>query len=224
MGGYLTIKNMNQLHLYFIFVKCVLDFKPNLLSGQTARVETKESRVKRVKSRNLVHQQENNTSSCYDISFKHFLSILPIPLCGCVSTLFPLYLESSRPLPPLPHTRSRAREKKAGNLTRLHISPDFILAYFKKSLGFYSGIFFPKGGQKKQTFTNSTTEGEEWTEDRQSSPYKRRGTDFTPSRLLWKPHFGVGYFSRICERLHSCFFKCKTFFLPVSCTIQILGE
>lgn len=162
MGGYLTIKNINQLHLYFIFVKCVLDFKPNLLSGQTARVETKESRVKRVKSRNLVHQQENSTSSCYDISFKHFLSILSIPFLGCVSTLFPLYLESSRPLPPLPHTRSRAREKKAGNLTRLtrlHIAQDFILAYFKKSLGFYSGILFPKGRLKNKFLLTQVPKG-----------------------------------------------------------------
>lgn len=155
MGGYLTIKNINQLHLYFIFVKCVLDFKPNLLSGQTARVETKESRVKRVKSRNLVHQQENSTSSCYDISFTHFLSILPIPFFGCVSTLFPLYLESSRPLSPL----SRARAKKAGNLTRLHISPDFILAYFKKSLGFYPDILFPKGGQKNKFLLTQVPKG-----------------------------------------------------------------
>ena len=102
---------------------------------------------------------------------------------------------------------------------RLHISPDLLLRFYKSfTLGFCSGILFPKGGQNTILVTQIAKEKTELTIE----AFRRTKEEeliLYQVRLLWKPHFSL-----ISYRTPQRLFKCKTSFLPVSCTIQILGE
>lgn len=140
---------------------------------------TREASAKEKSSLNKKTRENFNTSRWYE-NAKHFSSIFLFDFSLLRAFFNSLCLERSRPLP---YVIQRARKKKAGNLTRLHISSDFnfgFLKVFYLRLSFRYLISWRR--IKKLIFTNSSSQREEWTDDLRFSPCKRRRIDFVASR------------------------------------------
>lgn len=117
-------------------------------------------------------------------------------------------------------TRYRARTRKRRETWRGYTFLQIFFWVFKKSLLRLLFKYFISQRRTKHNLSNSNSEEKGWTDDWSFSPHKRRGIDFIPRPLALETTLLLDIVQDSTARL----FKCKTFFPPVSCTIQILGE